>query len=257
MLFTRAGNSLCTFVVFLCVACTSGTKPSVKKEYLQIFYGEGVTEAKANQTLDFLYPLWRNDGAETVNKTVELTRSADTFNFRMVVLPDRVSSITGETIGSFIQLMSDTLFDDSPVNVVLCDDHFKEQKTIRYSEEIRNRPTDRIADNEARFGKRFSAGTAEVYLAPGVDEAFGNKMATYLDESDGKGTIQASFRLLQDADGYIVKMATNAKTAQQQPASVFVNMANMLSKDIFSGAPIRFVLTDLLFNDVREFRSEP
>jgi len=250
-------NSAILFALLLSclVACTFGKKPSVKKEYLQVFYQDGITEAKANQLLEFLYPLWRNDGAATRDKTVQLTKTADTVNFRMVITPDKIPTVTPESIGAFIQLLSDTVFESAPLNIVLCDDHFKEQKTIRYSEDFRKGPVSREADNKARFGNRYHSGTAEVYVMTGVDQAYGDKLATYFDESKGTGEVHASFQVLKDGDGYIVKMATSPEFAEQTPDSAFKNMANSLSKDIFGGAAVRFVLADLMFKDMKGFDS--
>ncbi len=250
---TRAAFS----TVLLCIlfACTPGKEPNVQKEYLQIFYKDGVTQPTAQKMLEFLYPLWRNDGAATPAKTVQLTKTGDTVNFRMVMAAEKVSTVTPENLGSFIQLMSDSVFNGSPVNVVLCDDHFREHKTLRYSEEFRKGAVNREANNQQMFGNRYRAGTAEVYAQPGVNEALGNTLAKYLDESNGTGEVHASFQVLKEGNGYVVKMATSPEFAAQHPDSVFVNMANMLSRDVFDGDQVAFVLSDLMFKDMKKFES--
>ncbi|RYY52579.1 MAG: hypothetical protein EOO09_20985 [Chitinophagaceae bacterium] len=249
--YTRLGILLTCFLV----SCT-GKAPSVKKEYLEVFYKDGVTQANAQELLEFLYPLWRTDGDNTGAKSVQLTKTADTVNFRMVTLPERVSTITAENIGAFIQLMSDTVFDAAPVNLVICDDHFREQKTIRYSENFRKSTAGREARNRELFGTRYHSGTTEVYLQPGVAPAFGNKLAAYFDDSKGQGQVQVSFQVLKEGGGYIVKMATSQEFVNKTADSVFQNMANTLSKEVFDGATVTFVAANTMFDDIKQFKSK-
>ena len=256
MKLPKTAFTFCIILSLLLAACTASTKPNVKKEYLQVFYEEGIPLSTAQKTLDFIYPLWRNEGDSTKDKTILLTRSGDTVNFHMVIAPDRLETVTPQTTGSFIQLMSDTLFGDAPVNIILCDDHFTEQKRIQYSETFRKPKESRVSDNEALYGESFRKGTAEVYVAPGVDKEFGNKVASYLDESNGTGEVHASFLVARSTTGYIVKMVTDPEFADKHPASLFVNMANMLSHDIFNDEPVSFVLADQDFKDMKEYRSE-
>ncbi|RYY60012.1 MAG: hypothetical protein EOO05_11390 [Chitinophagaceae bacterium] len=255
MTLKLTGGLLAAVLICSIFACT-GKQPNVKKEYLQVFYTDGITEPTAQKLLTFLYPLWRNEGDSTKDKTVQLTKTKDTVNFRMVIMPERISTVTEQSIGAFIQLLSDTVFEKAPVNVVLCDDHFRELKTIRYSAGFRQGAGSET-DIRATFGTLYHFGTAEVFVKPGVDQSYGPQLAKYFDDSEGKGQVQASFQVLRNGAGYVVKMATTADFASKNPDSMFRNMANMLSKDVFAGADVTFVLADTMFNDMKEFKSEP
>jgi len=123
-----AAFNRCLAVLFIClalVACNNyGDKLS--KEYLEVYYKDGITKDQAQKTLDLLYPAWKNQqGGETPKKSVQLTRTADTINFRMVIDAKKMAGIGDEVITQMANEFSTALFGGQPVNVDLTDNKFK------------------------------------------------------------------------------------------------------------------------------------
>ena len=250
---SRPAFSACVFLLVLgLVACNVnnyGTK--VSKDYLEIFYKKGISDKEADKTLELLYPLWRTEGDKTGKKSVQLTKTGDSVNFRMVTDPAQLSGITAETIGSFLKLMSDSLFSKAPVNLVLCDPQFKEMKTIRYQSTFTNEPI----DVTATMGEKHMSGNVEVYAKGNVDPSKADMLAKYMDKIDEVDSPVKSYQLMSDGDGFQVKMVVDEAAASRTADDIFVQTASLLSDEVFGGKQVKLVLTDNMFNGIRQFSS--
>ena len=56
----------------------------VSKDYLEIYYKDGITKEQAEKALEYFYPKWQDKGEETKRKSIQLAKNGDTINFRMV-----------------------------------------------------------------------------------------------------------------------------------------------------------------------------
>jgi hypothetical protein len=216
-------------------ACTNyGNK--VSKDYLEIFYKEGIPKEKAEDLLTFLYPAWKAPG-ETVTpkKSVQLTKAGDSIYFRMVVDKEKLKDVSDEVLYLLGNVLSDSIFDKAPVNVQLTNNQFKTIRTLYYTQ---------MASEE--FGEKVSSGNIEVYCY-GVSTELGAQMAEFLDLSDNTPQPK-SFQLDTDAAGfYRVRMVSSPELAAKVDDAVFYELAGTLSDSVFMKANVIFQLTNQQF----------
>jgi hypothetical protein len=216
-------------------ACTNyGDK--VTKDYLEIFYKEGIPKEKAEELLTFLYPAWKAPG-ETVTpkKSVQLTKAGDSIYFRMVADKEKIKDVSDEVLYLLGNVLSDSVFDGTPVNVQLTTNTFETIRTLYYT---------KMASEE--FGEKVSSGNIEVYCN-GVSTELGTQMAEFLDLSDNT-TQSKSFQLDTDAAGYYrVRMVSSPELAAKVDDAVFYELAGTLSDSVFMNANVVFQLTNQQF----------
>ncbi len=214
----------------------------VTKEYLEVYYQPSVSKQVAEKTLDFLYPIWRLQGDATEKKSVQLDMAGDTLLFRMVSKTDMIDDMGDAAFIGLAKILSDSIFDQKPVNVVLTDNTFKTVKTIRHQ----------VID----WGEKVVFGEIEVYMGDNVSKQLTQQLASQIDFYFGRNGKTKTFQHLQESDGLpIVKMVVDKEVAKEIPRSEFQKMVDMLSKDVFSGAVIQFELTDTLFEPLDVFKS--
>jgi len=124
-------RKLLTAIIWICLmqtACNNyGSKYEAGK-HIEVYYTDSVDQATAKRTGDFLS---RNISTET-KKSFQLTRSGEIFTFRMVVDRKKIKELNDQALQAFALLLSDSVFNHKPVNVDLCDDHFKTIRSLPY-----------------------------------------------------------------------------------------------------------------------------
>ncbi len=123
--------ALC-FVMLAISACTNYGK-KVKKDYLEVYYKDGVTKEEAQKTVDLLLVPW-NEGPNTGKKSVQLIRAGDTVVFRMVVDEKKLADVNDQTLYQMANVFSDSLFNNKPVNLELTNNKFKTIRTLHYKD---------------------------------------------------------------------------------------------------------------------------
>jgi hypothetical protein len=217
-------------------SCTNyGNK--VSKDYLEVFYKEGITKEKAEELLTFLYPAWKAPGKTvTPKKSVQLTTAGDSVYFRMVADKEKIKDVSDEVLYLLGNVLSDSIFDKAPVNVQLTTNEFETIRTLYYT---------KIATEE--FGEKVSSGNIEVYCNNGVSKELGAQMAEFLDFSDNTPKPK-SFQLDTDAAGfYRVRMVSSPELAAKVDDAVFYELAGTLSDSVFMKANVIFQLTNQQF----------
>jgi hypothetical protein len=128
----RSFISLSLVITISLTSCTNYGK-KVSQDYLEIYYKDGISREQAEKTVKFLYPYWKDKTSiETSKKSVQLTKTGDTVNFRMVSDEKKMKLVDDETFYTMSNIFSDSLFNHSPVNLVLTDNHFKTIRTLHF-----------------------------------------------------------------------------------------------------------------------------
>ena len=110
------------------IACNNyGSKYEAGKN-IEVYYTDSVDRGTAKRTGDFLS---RNISTET-RKSFQLTRSREIFIFRMVVDRNKIKELNDQALQAFALLLSDSVFNNRPVDIELCDDHFKTVRSLPY-----------------------------------------------------------------------------------------------------------------------------
>ena len=116
------------------VSCGGVSGPKVSRDYLEVFYKDGATEADAQRTLDYLYPLWKSDSVDADAKSILLTKSGDTMNFKMVTNPATLTDADYVKIYQTANEFSKSLYGGAPVNIYLTDPEFKTAKVPKLTQ---------------------------------------------------------------------------------------------------------------------------
>lgn len=238
---------LAIFITAGLLACSNYGK-KVSKDYLEVYYKDGATKEDAQKTLDLLYPLWKSTEGKSASKSIQLTKTGDTINFRMVIDKDKLSQIEDETFYTMSQLFSDSLFSGKPVNMVLTDNKLKAIRTLVYKK----------METENDWGEKVTAGNIEVYCKDGFSKKEAQALANFLEKDMGSPASIISFQVAKDKDQFIfVRMVSSEEKAASIDAAVFNEMAASISDNVFNGEHVMFELTDNKFNAFKTFHSNP
>lgn len=236
------------FVFFIAaglLSCTNYGK-KVSQDYLEVYYKDNVSKEEAQKTLDFLYPIWKNDEGKTDTKSVQLTKSGDTISFRMVVDKDKLGKVEDESFYMMGNLFSDSLFDGKPVNMVLTDNSFKPIRTLAYKK----------TEAGNNYGEKVTAGNIEVYAKDGFSLEQAQNLADFLEKQMGSNNT-VSFQAGRTEDGgYLVRMVSDEEKSNELGDEPFNKMAAQLSENIFNDGQVTFELTDNKFNTFKTFESK-
>ena len=115
--------------LLLLASCSNNYGTKVSKEYLEVFYKEGISKEMAEKTLDYLLPEWRDDGEKTKTKSVQLSKNGDTIVFKAVSVMEVMNKMDETVFYNMGSELSAKLYNNAPVNVVLTDEKFKPLRT--------------------------------------------------------------------------------------------------------------------------------
>jgi hypothetical protein len=119
--------------VILLAGCSGNYGKKVKHGHVEVFYKDGISEPQAQRTADLLYEadvLVNNNTSS--RKSIQLTKQNDTFYFRMVVDEKKLPLVKDETFLTMGSVLSDSIFNGSPVNVDLTNDRFKSIRVVHF-----------------------------------------------------------------------------------------------------------------------------
>jgi preprotein translocase subunit SecF len=110
------------------LACTGyGTKLEFNGG--DLYYTNNVTEAEAKKLGAYLTENGFYDGTP---KSVQLDKSGSTYQFRMVVQPEKQNDeATAEILKEFGSQVSSAVFNNAPLEVHICDDQFKTLRVVK------------------------------------------------------------------------------------------------------------------------------
>lgn len=227
-------------------ACTDhGTK--LKKDYLEVYYKEGISKEVAQKTIDFLYPLWKERSGKTPRKSIQLSKAGgDTISFRAVMADEnKAQDVDENMLYEMANELSVKLFDGAPVNIVLTDDKFKPQRTLVF------RKTEE-SETEG-YGEKVTSGNIEVYAAGDFSRNEARELADYLNDAVNPTSVSSFQLTVNDEQHPVVRMVTSPEMASQLTDEDYQEMAEELSADVFKGGPVVFQLTDKMFKPFKTY----
>ena len=231
-----------TLLVAISLAACTNFGPKVKKDYLEVYYKEGISKDLAQKTLDFIYPLWKNKSGTTDKKSIQLAKGeADTINFSAVIDEKKVKEMGDDVFYSMANVFSDSIYNGAPVNIIFTTDQFKPLRKLVYKKQA-----------VESFGDKITIGNIEVF-----DKEMGTTMASdlarFLNEYvHPESTI--SFQISKNEQGdFVIKMVSSADKAGQLTKADLAEISSKISNEVLNGSPLLFQLTDEKFNPLRTF----
>ena len=127
-------NNILTTILVLTVLMAVGlacTGHGTKLEYNggELYYTDNVTETDAKKLGDYLVKSGFFGGKKV---TVQLDKSGATYQFRMVVMPEKQNDEpTAVLMKAFAGEISEEVFGGAPVELHICDDSLKTIKVLK------------------------------------------------------------------------------------------------------------------------------
>ena len=225
------------------LSCDSYGK-KVKSGHVEVYYKEGISKESAEKTAQWLEQVDKTENNNTTEtKSIQLLKNGEQIDFRMVANKDRVAKLEADVFYIMGNAISEELFNNKPVNVILTDNKFVTFKTFPYKK----------MEIPASFGEKITNGNVEVYYADGMDIANTKKLANLLEtEMTPSNTI--SFQFSKGAtDSYIVKMVVQQDKIDQVTDALLEEICSKISQRVLTGASIEFQLTDDEFKTLRKY----
>jgi hypothetical protein len=119
----------------LAVALTSCTNygKKAKSGGIEVYYKDGINEEQAQRTADvFNEAIQSSNPGSKDRKSFQLTKATDTVLLKMVVDTDKAAKLPDESFFAIQSLVSDSVFNGGPVNLMLTDDSFKGVRTLAF-----------------------------------------------------------------------------------------------------------------------------
>lgn len=228
-------------------ACNSNYGKKVKNGHIEVYYKEGITEQEAEKTAKLLYDADIAANNSTDKKSIQLTKTGDTINMRMVVVEEKLKGIQDDVFVTMGNVLSDSIFSGKPVNVDLTTNKFATIRTIHYKK------VDYAGGNEADFGTKYTSGNIEVYAKENIGATLANDLAAMLDKNIHPGSV-ISFQAGKNDNGdFVLKMVTAPDKVDQLSDAQLNEMCTTISNEVLNGSPLIFQLTDAKFNPLRSF----
>lgn len=219
------------------ISCNNyGTK--LMFDETELYYTDDITEDEANDIGKYLQELEFTDGEE---KTVQIAKDGDTYQFRMVVKEGYDEDEEYEQIASqFIYNLSNDVLDGSPVELHMCDEKLKTIKVVEMDENAGIYETD--------FEIETFDGT-EIEFDGSVSYGEVNKLGNYLIETGFTDGTLKSIVFIKENGSYIFKMVVGEDYwNDSEYHEIAKEYAGMISQDIFDGEDFAIYLCDDYFN---------
>jgi predicted nucleic acid-binding protein len=227
-------------------ACTNYGK-KVTSGHIEVYYKDGISKEEAEKTAKLMYDADIAAGNKTDKKSIQLTKTGDTINFRMVAVLEKLKDVEDIAFLNMGNVLSDSIFPGKPVNVDLTNNKFTTIRTIHYKK------VDYAGANEENAGTRYSAGNIEVFAGEDIGAVLATDLAEMLNK-DINPANTISFRISKNDKGnFVLKMVTAADKVNQLSNEQLDEMCNTISDKVLNGAPMVFELTDAKFNTLRSF----
>jgi hypothetical protein len=198
---------------------------------VELYHTDKVTDAQADSLGNYLV---REKFADGNAKTVQLTKSGDTIQFRMVVKEgiDKDPAYS-KTIKFFASMLSAQVFNGAPLELHMCDDHLSTLKVV-------------VADD---FGKEKIFNGLELFYTKKINDAEVDSLGNYLVKSKFADGNTKSTLITKSGNIYqfkfVVKNGAEKDPGYQKNGKIF---ASQLSANVFKGASTEVVMCDDYFN---------
>jgi hypothetical protein len=200
---------------------------------VQLYHTGGVSDTLANTLGNYLISSQFADGRA---KTVQVTKTGDTYHFRFVVKDnaEKDSSITQST-RYFASLLSADVFNGAPVRVEMCDDLMNTIKTFASVE----------------LGKKKIVDSVELYHTAAITDAQADSLGSYLVATHFANGKAKTAQIAKSGGTYQFRFVVNPGVEKDPD---YIKNSKVYGADIsagvFGGAPVELDLCDKYLNTI-------
>jgi hypothetical protein len=234
-------------------SCTNYGK-KVSKDYLEVYYKDGITKDQAQKTLDFLYPQWKNESGKTDTKSIQLTKGAgDTIVFHMVVDKNKLKDISDDIFYGMGNIFSDSLFNKAPVNITFTDNQFKDIRTLVYKKAEAATESGEKATVNADDFDHDTAGGVNFYWK-GITDDESKTIADYIVKNGSFAGGTAALYMTKEGDRYVISYPMQ-EAYRTDPAYLaeLDKVSKQIKDNLFADKPFSFVMTDEKLSAVKKW----
>lgn len=201
----------------------------IEQGNIEVYYSNGATKADAERLAAYLTRAW----APTAKATVKVTKSAVGFQFHMVVKPEFQSS--DQVIEQLVfdgARMSRDVFDDAPVEVIVCDDHLRPLKTVSPRADL-------------RYG--IVARKTEVFYSAEIERDDAQRLAQFMSDLFREGP--ALLKLAQRGTAKEVHLGFQKEMlSKPEVVAELRRVRDGIAADVFPGTEVELHLVDEQFD---------
>lgn len=232
----------------LLTGCSNYGK-KVSKDYVEVYYKDGITKDEAQQTANLLFELDKTNNSRDT-KSFQLSGKGDTVLCKMVINKANLSNMPpDESFNMIGNMLADSVFKGKPVNLDLTDNKFVSIRTVHYKKLD-------YGETENTYGEKVTSGNVEVYVTGGATMEDGEALAKLLErEMAPANTI--SFQITKLDGLNAVRMVYNKEKLADLSDEEITNMAAKISDGVFNSSPLVFEFTDTGFNTLKTFTYDP
>jgi hypothetical protein len=118
-------------VISIFSACNNYGKKT-KSGHVEAYYKDGITEQQALNACKLICKIDVVANNPLTEKSFQLCKQHDTTCFKVIVGKASAATANDEDFLALGNVISDSVFNSTPVNIDLTDDEFKSLKTIHY-----------------------------------------------------------------------------------------------------------------------------
>lgn len=225
-------------IVITFVSCNNyGTK--LEFDDTELYYTDDITEDEAENIGEYLQEEEFTEGEE---KTVQIAKNGDTYQFRMVVKEGYDEDEDFELVAlDFIYNLSYDVLDGEPVELHMCDEKLETLKVVEMDD-------DEYFYDENEWDVEEYDGT-EIEYDESVSFSEVDNLGSYLIETGFTDGTLKSIIFIFDDHTYKFKMVTGKKYwNDDEYYSIAEEYAQDLSEDVFDGYAVEIHLCDDEFN---------
>lgn len=236
-------------------SCTNYGK-KVKTGDVEVYYKDGVTEEQAKKiSALFNEAIQKTNPGSTSRKSFQVTKPSDSVLLKMVVDKSKLDNVGDETFYAISGVVSDSVFNGGPVNIMLTDDHFKEIRTLAFKEARKEVDPGEI--NNAVIAKEDfehdAAGGVNFYWK-GISDDESKTIADYIVTNGSFSGGPSEIYMTKEAGRYILRFPV-IESARTDPD--YLAKLDKVTKDIkdnvFADVPFSFFVTDGQLNTVKSW----
>lgn len=229
-------------------ACTNYGK-KVKSGSIEVFYKNGVSEEQAKKTAD----LFESGTKGSARKSFQLTKPGDTVLMKMVVDKKKLEKASDDVLYALSEIVSDSIFNGVPVNLILTDDSFKPIRTLVFKKaEVIEPEKEETALTMDDFDHDVAAGIN--FYWKGISDEESKTIADYIVKNGSFSGGNVSIVMTKESDRYILKFPITESASND--ASYMTGLEKVIKEikdNVFANVPFSFVATDERLNTVKSW----
>ncbi|PLX07349.1 MAG: hypothetical protein C0596_10395 [Marinilabiliales bacterium] len=216
-----------------------GTKLTI--DDMELYYTDEVSEDDAEAVGEYLQELELTEGGE---RTAQITKDGDTYQFRMVIKEGHEDDPEVELLANIIAMgLSEEVFDGDEVEVHLCDDQLETIEVIEMEDY-----DDEDYDFDDEYEMKVFDGT-EIEYDYTITKSEVNDLGNFLIETGFTDGTTKSIVFVYDDDAYIFKMVVDEDTWDDPEfEEIAKTYAKQMSDEVFYGMDVEIHLCDPYFN---------